>query len=261
LSNESNGPTQILHHEVGSLFSRLNFFLVATAFLIAVLVTAAFDGHKSWPFVFLLHAIAAAGFLVSLLFMLTNYLNARLIKAIREKLENDESLNYKELRYIMRERWSLSSLGKDFIDFVKNPVKHSRDNPASHAWVLPLGFVFFWLLVWFIVVPFRFTQGLQTLVPAIVVLVVCYYLWHVHAFSTQERPGARNELRGIVKSVEPGEVMDKIVSAVDMEVVSLISHKSAKRMELKPGDKITAVIEASEVMIVKGWRDSVNFPS
>jgi hypothetical protein len=48
---------------VDSLFSRLNFFLVGTAFLVAAFVTAVVTHHEgSWSLNLLRHAIAAVGF-------------------------------------------------------------------------------------------------------------------------------------------------------------------------------------------------------
>jgi len=63
---------------------------------------------------------------------------------------------------------------------------------------------------------------------------------------------ARNQLKGTVKSVKLGQVMAEVILAVgEIEVVSLISRVSAERMGLKVGDKVTAVIKATEVMVGK----------
>ena len=63
---------------------------------------------------------------------------------------------------------------------------------------------------------------------------------------------ARNQFKGTIKSVKLGQVMAEVVVTVgENEVVSLISRGSAERMGLKVGDKVTAVVKATEVMIGK----------
>ena len=63
---------------------------------------------------------------------------------------------------------------------------------------------------------------------------------------------ARNQLKGAVKSVKLGAVMAEVVVKVgDFEIVSLISRTSAVGMKLKKGDKVSAVIKSTEVMIDK----------
>jgi molybdopterin-binding protein len=63
---------------------------------------------------------------------------------------------------------------------------------------------------------------------------------------------ARNQLNGTIKSVKLGEVMAEVVITVgDAELVSLISRGSTEKMRLKPGDKVTAIIKATEVMVEK----------
>lgn len=63
---------------------------------------------------------------------------------------------------------------------------------------------------------------------------------------------ARNQFKGTIKSVKLGQVMAEVVIEVaGLEVVSLISRRSAERLNLKEGDKATAVIKATEVMVDK----------
>jgi molybdopterin-binding protein len=63
---------------------------------------------------------------------------------------------------------------------------------------------------------------------------------------------ARNQFKGTVKSVKLGAVMAEVVVTVGkVEVVSLISRVSAVGMKLKKGDKVSAVIKSTEVMIDK----------
>ncbi len=63
---------------------------------------------------------------------------------------------------------------------------------------------------------------------------------------------ARNQFKGTIKEVKLGVVMAEIVVTVgENEVVSLISKTSAEKMKLKVGDKVTAIVKATEVMIDK----------
>ncbi len=64
---------------------------------------------------------------------------------------------------------------------------------------------------------------------------------------------ARNRLKGVVKSVEK----DKIVAKVKVEITSpatitaLISTEAVEDLDIKAGDKVEAVVKATEVMVAK----------
>jgi molybdate transport system regulatory protein len=62
---------------------------------------------------------------------------------------------------------------------------------------------------------------------------------------------ARNQFPGTVRAVRHGAVMSEVVIAIGegIEIVSLISTSSAKRLRLKKGGKAIAVIKATEVII------------
>ena len=63
---------------------------------------------------------------------------------------------------------------------------------------------------------------------------------------------ARNQYRGVVKTVRLGEVMAEVVVAVgDLEVVSAITRTSAEALGLQPGDQVRAIIKSTEVLIDK----------
>ena len=63
---------------------------------------------------------------------------------------------------------------------------------------------------------------------------------------------ARNQLPGTIKKVKVGAVMTEVVVQVgDKELVAAITSGSAKRMKLNAGDRVFAVIKATEVMIAK----------
>ncbi len=67
------------------------------------------------------------------------------------------------------------------------------------------------------------------------------------------RMSARNQLKGIVKTVKPGMVMAEIVVELPdgQEIVSAITLTSAEDLNLKTGDEVVAIIKSTEVMIGK----------
>ena len=63
---------------------------------------------------------------------------------------------------------------------------------------------------------------------------------------------ARNQFKGVVKSLKLGNVMAEVVVAVgDLEVVSAITRASAEGLNLQPGDTVRAIIKSTEVLIDK----------
>jgi len=63
---------------------------------------------------------------------------------------------------------------------------------------------------------------------------------------------ARNRLKGEVTEVVLGTITALVTLKVgDNMVESVITRKSAEELGLKKGDKVTAVIKATEVMIQK----------
>jgi molybdopterin-binding protein len=64
---------------------------------------------------------------------------------------------------------------------------------------------------------------------------------------------ARNQLRGVVKEIEIGDIMAHVVVKVgDNLIESVITRTSAKELKLKKGDKVRVVVKSTEVMIQKG---------
>ncbi len=67
------------------------------------------------------------------------------------------------------------------------------------------------------------------------------------------RLSARNQLDGVVVSVQHGVVMSTVVVrlAGGQEVVSAITRDSAESLDLGEGDAVKAVVKATEVIIGK----------
>ncbi len=63
---------------------------------------------------------------------------------------------------------------------------------------------------------------------------------------------ARNQFPGTIKEIKLGSVMaDVVISVEDIEIVSAITRASAERLGLKVGDKVTAIIKSTDVLIDK----------
>jgi molybdate transport system regulatory protein len=64
---------------------------------------------------------------------------------------------------------------------------------------------------------------------------------------------ARNRLKGVIKAIEKGEVAAtvKIEISQPATITSMITKEAAEDLKLKVGDKVEAVIKASEVMVSK----------
>jgi molybdopterin-binding protein len=63
---------------------------------------------------------------------------------------------------------------------------------------------------------------------------------------------ARNHLMGVITEVLLGTVTALITIKVGNDMIeSVITKHSAEEMKLKKGDKVTAVIKATEVMVQK----------
>ncbi len=64
---------------------------------------------------------------------------------------------------------------------------------------------------------------------------------------------ARNRLEGKVVEIQFGGVMAHVVMRVGKHLIeSVITKRSADEMKLKVGDKVSAVIKSTEVMLEKG---------
>jgi molybdopterin-binding protein len=71
---------------------------------------------------------------------------------------------------------------------------------------------------------------------------------------------ARNQFGGKVRLMKQGSVMSEVVVDIGhgLQIVSLISTSSAKRLKLKIGKPVVAVIKATEVIISTVGDNSIN---
>ena len=63
---------------------------------------------------------------------------------------------------------------------------------------------------------------------------------------------ARNSLPGVVKSIRGGAILAEVIIGVgDNEITAVITKGSAEQLDLKVGDKVFAIVKATEVMVGK----------
>jgi len=64
---------------------------------------------------------------------------------------------------------------------------------------------------------------------------------------------ARNRLSGTVKTIVIGEVMAEVVIELRSgeTIASAITRGSVEALDLQPGDEVSAVVKATEVMVEK----------
>ena len=62
---------------------------------------------------------------------------------------------------------------------------------------------------------------------------------------------ARNQLKGIVKSIETGRIMAEVVVTLSggEEFVSVITAASAQRLALTVGKEVTVVVKSTDVLL------------
>jgi molybdopterin-binding protein len=64
---------------------------------------------------------------------------------------------------------------------------------------------------------------------------------------------ARNQIEGKIVELELGGVMAHVTVQVGKNLIeSIITKRSVEEMKLKVGDRVTAVIKSTEVMLQKG---------
>ena len=64
---------------------------------------------------------------------------------------------------------------------------------------------------------------------------------------------ARNRLRGKVESVEKGVITSRVKIKIKSPIVltAIITKEAVEELEIKPGDEVEAIVNATEVMVAK----------
>ena len=159
--------TEIYRNDLNLLFRRLNFFLIGVAFLItglAALVASRYYLH--YPIIAFAYIICTAGFYLSLCFTFINYLNTRNLYKFGEYIhflekKYDEQGEVKREPAIMMKTivqstlrgapWRLfKRLGSKLCGLIANPSREPRRSTANNAYLISIGFVVFWVLIFFV---------------------------------------------------------------------------------------------------------------
>ena len=62
----------------------------------------------------------------------------------------------------------------------------------------------------------------------------------------------RNRFKGIIKRIEESKILTKVfISYKNFEIISIISARSAQRLELQAGDEIEWLVKTNEVSLLK----------
>lgn len=168
---------QLHRREVELLFQRFNFFLIGTAFLITAFATVVVSQNlsvlPSHSLAILAHAIGAVSFYIAFFFTITNYANTRTIRALGDYIWGLEKGDSPEPPFLnLKNKVSqpidtpcslIKKMGAELWSIFLSPFDFSKARPAPHTWLIPLGFVLFWIVVWFWILPCR-------LVPLICVI-------------------------------------------------------------------------------------------
>jgi molybdopterin-binding protein len=63
---------------------------------------------------------------------------------------------------------------------------------------------------------------------------------------------ARNKLPGMVKAIKSGAILAEVtISVGDNEITAIITKGSADMLNLKVGDRVFAIVKATEVIVGK----------
>lgn len=147
------------------LIQRVYFFMIITAFLVGGLGGLLVSGSDRPGIFEFENAICAGGFVFSITFTVINYVRARIQDILKEyiiEIENSREVpsTYNKLNEIEQHFNSLTAIfldiktqftGDDSITAKRmNLLKYTK---ASHTWLLPFTFTFFWVAAWaFIIV-------------------------------------------------------------------------------------------------------------
>lgn len=162
-----------LNSEINLLFQRLNYFLVASSFLVTAFATilVAANGCIDGGQLVLAFMINAVGLYLSLFFVVINYLNTRIIwqkgKYLRDTENTPEVIyrinpNSKSEEIVLQKVWGeelnhsqfklILNMVKEAWDFFFGPSKASKSGLVPHTYLIPLGFGVFWAVLFVMII-------------------------------------------------------------------------------------------------------------
>jgi hypothetical protein len=215
--NTERDLKQIIYQESGTyvrqhesmLFQRLNYFLVAIAFLVAGFVELAVNSaqHDSNTLrIGLTVLVGTTGFVISWFFTAINYFNGTtLINAYEfaEQVEDDLFNNTFDLsqtkrlyRHINKELLASGRFKFDLKTLLYDCIVASiriefntkeREPRAPHTWIIPFCFILFWLAALSIYCSFVFAWWTTLIIIGIPMLIVALYDYNVRKKNYQNR--------------------------------------------------------------------------
>ena len=85
------------------------------------------------------------------------------------------------------------------------------------------------------------------------IISIAIMIWIVKKMVIKMQISARNMIEGTIKGIQKGEVAStvKIEISKPTTMTSMITKEAVEELGLKEGDKITVVIKASEILLLK----------
>ena len=167
-----NTAIKLQEREISLLFQRVNFFLISTAFLIGALAAFIVSKRATVDTFLFSILICATGFILSFIFTIANYTNARIIDELHLYLRRieDNDVVAPPYEYLDTVLNTFSDFDKLSDDFKKKYVAKLKlvnyTKTAPHTWLIPFGFIFIWIIA------FILTLDSFRLAPDIVLLPI-----------------------------------------------------------------------------------------
>lgn len=178
-----------LYHEQGLIFQRFNYFLIGTSFLITAFAALA-SSQKFCPngepfYIFVIaNSVGILGLIIAALFTVINFLVTYSNKILSEKIIKHLNLGLNEW---VGSSWNQKQLGGwikvlfcSIFLFIFCPFNPRIRGLASHLFMFPLFFVFFWLIA--ISALFGWPLVWQILSVVILGVIGIGALWHLALF-------------------------------------------------------------------------------
>ena len=171
-------------HQSTLLFERLNYFLTGSAFLVtgyAALAVSIKHWTSSQPILLLAYLVNGAGLYLSIFFAIMGHLNTKILDVINiqiktfELTDNKHAQRWENLSEVIEREVVKKEFHSNpyslvcgpfigFWSFVKKPLHMGT---APNTYMIPVGFLVFWLVVFFFIFPPHFLTLLFFFAPVI----------------------------------------------------------------------------------------------
>jgi hypothetical protein len=133
------------------LFQRFNYFLVGIAFLVIAFTSCVVSngfGYRNLYLVFFAVLISATGYNLSFFFMITNYVNSKMINSYIDIIDGIGQFPNRNMCFIQftRQPWQDTTIRmtliRDIFRLIGDPIRNRLNSP--HVFLVPMGFTAFW---------------------------------------------------------------------------------------------------------------------